>query len=308
VTRFTVVGDTSWDVVVLQDRLGLAAGGDRPARIAAGPGGQGANVAVRLARRGSAVRLVTSIGADATGHLLEEALEADGVEIVNLDSGRSSHVVSLVDADGERAMVSDRVPLDLSGDGNARASAGLAAAEWIHVSGYPLADPASGEELATLAAARAPEQRCSLGGGSFTPGSIVGPTLRLARPDLLLFDRAEAANVLGPGPGEVPSAETLATALVAAYAVVAIVTDGPAGAAAATGNGAIHVPGRPIDAVDTTGSGDAHAAAVMWALALGPWPPSLEELGGALAAAGAVGGEVAGVPGAQARIPSEGVP
>jgi ribokinase len=306
-TRFAVVGDTSWDVVVLQDRLGLVGGGDSPARITAGPGGQGANVAVRLARRGAAVRLVTSVGSDAIGQLLEAALEADGIEIVNLGGARSSQVVSLVDADSERAMVSDRVPLNLAGDGTAHAGAGLAAAAWIHVSGYPLADPGSGTQLAKLAAARAPEQRCSLGGGSFTPGSTVEPIIRLARPDLLLFDRAEAANVLGLGPSDVPSAEILATALVAAYGATAIVTDGPGGAAAATGSGTLHVPGRRLDAIDSTGSGDAHAAAVLWALAPGPWPPSLEELGGALAAAGPIGGEVAGVVGAQARIPSESV-
>jgi ribokinase len=307
--RVTVVGDATWDVAVLAGAAPTP-GADRQASISAGPGGQGANLAVRLARRGATVRLVTGIGDDAVGTLIEAALVAEGIGLVNLGAPRSGAVVALVDPSGERAMLSDRARLNLARDGMAKADRALANADWIHLSGYPLADPASAAELATLAAARSAAQHCSVGGGSFAPGSMIGPTVRAARPDLLLFDRAEAATVLDPAaaPAEIPSADVLATALAAWCGAAAVVTDGPAGAAVATVNGSARVSSPAAPVVDATGAGDAHAAAVLIGLAGGPWPPSVEELRRATAAAAQAGAEVAGVVGAQARIPSEGGP
>jgi sugar/nucleoside kinase (ribokinase family) len=105
---------------------------------------------------------------------------------------------------------------------------------------------------------------------------------------------------------ELPSAEVLAGALAASLDAAVVVTDGPAGAAVATVNGAARVSGAAAPEVDATGAGDAHAAAVVLGLAGGPWPPSVDELRQAVAAAARAGAEVAGVVGAQARIPSEG--
>jgi sugar/nucleoside kinase (ribokinase family) len=305
--RVAVVGDTTWDVTVRATTRPVP-GTDGPARITAGPGGQGANLGVRLARRGATVRLVTGIGTDATGILLATALAQEGVEVIDLGAPASGQVLALVDESGERAMLSDRARLDLTGDGMARADAALADADWIHLSGYPLADPASAAELATLAGERGAAQRCSVGGGSFAQGSLIGPTVRAARPDVVLFDRAEAAAVLdtGAGTAEVPSADLLATSLAGSLEVVAVVTDGPAGAAAATINGSIRVNAPAARLVDATGAGDAHAAVVILGLAGAPWPPSLEELRAVLADAGTAGAAVAGLVGAQARIPAEG--
>jgi sugar/nucleoside kinase (ribokinase family) len=251
---------------------------------------------------------VTGIGTDATGILLATALAQEGVEVIDLGAPASGQVLALVDESGERAMLSDRARLDLTGDGMARADAALADADWIHLSGYPLADPASAAELATLAGERGAAQRCSVGGGSFAQGSLIGPTVRAARPDVVLFDRAEAAAVLdtGAGTAEVPSADLLATSLAGSLEVVAVVTDGPAGAAAATINGSIRVNAPAARLVDATGAGDAHAAVVILGLAGAPWPPSLEELRAVLADAGTAGAAVAGLVGAQARIPAEG--
>jgi sugar/nucleoside kinase (ribokinase family) len=307
--RVTVVGDTTWDVTVRATRPPQP-GTDGPARISTGPGGQGANLAVRLARRGARVRLVTALGADAAGTLLASALAAEGVELVNLGAPTSGHVLALVDGSGERAMLSDRARLDLAGDGKARAESALAAADWIHLSGYPLADPASAVELAALAAARGAEQRCSVGGGSFAREMDIGPTLRAARPDLVLFDRREATAVLddGSGSAEIPPADRLASSLAEVFGIVAVVTDGPAGAAGATLNGVTRVDATPTPVEDATGAGDAHAALLILALAGGPWPPSLEELRRALVEAEAGGAAVVGVVGAQAWIPAENGP
>ncbi len=132
--------------------------------------------------------------------------------------------------------------------------------------------------------------------------------MRLARPEIVQFDRAEAAAVLAerPDAADARSAEALASALATALGAAAIVTDGVAGAAAATTDGVVTVAGPALPTRDATGAGDAHAASVLLGLASAAPPPTLADLRGALEDAAATGAEVAAVIGAQARIPSEG--
>ena len=84
--------------------------GDARARITVGPGGQGANVAVRLARSGVRVRLIVPLAEDPAGRVLRGHLESESVEVRALAAPRSSMVVVLVAPGGERTMLSDRVP------------------------------------------------------------------------------------------------------------------------------------------------------------------------------------------------------
>ena len=70
VTEFVVIGDLSLDIVVAQSGPARE-GSDVPATIRIGPGGQGANVAVRLARQGASARLVAPCADDPAGRLLD---------------------------------------------------------------------------------------------------------------------------------------------------------------------------------------------------------------------------------------------
>jgi sugar/nucleoside kinase (ribokinase family) len=303
--RFVVVGDATMDVTVRGGQP--VPGADRPASIEVGPGGQGANLAVRLARRGHAVRLVTAIGTDPMGAELQARLAADGVEVANLGAARTGIVVALLDAAGERAMLSDRASIDERAWSGAGGDV-LADAAWIHVSGYPLADPRSGAAIAGAVGARRADQRASIGGGSFTDEAGLAAGVRGARPDLVLFDRSEAivvASALDGGSADRP-AEGLAGLLSARLGAVAVVTDGRAGAAAAIGSETLAIRGPVSEPVDATGAGDAHAAAILDALATGTWPPATSDLRRVLDLAGQAGAEVAGLVGAQAAAPSDG--
>lgn len=303
--RFVVIGDATLDVTVRTPRS-PAAGSDRAAAITLGPGGQGANMAVRLARRGARVSLVTAMADDIAGKQLTKALAEDGVSLIALPAVQTGVVVSLVHAGGERAMLSDRVSMDVAGANSLTVRSTLEGADWIHLSGYPLADPASGDGLAALIAARGAGQGCSVGGGSFDVGSDVRTRLGTIRPELVLFDRAEASALLASGAGNTAGpVEALAEALASAIGGTAVVTDGASGAAASTGDGTVAVPGWPGSAVDATGAGDAFGAGILLALAHGAWPPALPALRGALEEASRVGAEVAGVVGSQARVASE---
>ena len=73
--RFAVVGDALLDVSV-RHRAALELGGDVPAEVLIGPGGQGANVAVRLARLGVEVTLVAALGPDRAGEMLRAGSSA----------------------------------------------------------------------------------------------------------------------------------------------------------------------------------------------------------------------------------------
>jgi ribokinase len=301
--RFTVVGDTTLDVTV-RDATPVP-GSDRPAGITIGAGGQGANLAVRLARQGATVRLVTAIAPDVAGRQLETLLAGEGVEVRNLEAARSGVVVSLVDGSGERAMLSDRVSLDPTAWSVERVL--LSDTDWIHVSGYPLADPTGGAELARLVGSRPTAQRSSVGGGSLAPDARLAVRLRAARPDLVLFDRAEAEAILGEraeGYADLP-AEELAARVVERIGGIAVVTDGPVGATVASADGAWSLAGQTEPRVDATGAGDAYAAGVLLGLAGRPWPPSTDDLRRALEAGARLGAEAAGQVGAQARLPSE---
>ncbi|HET8587611.1 MAG TPA: carbohydrate kinase family protein, partial [Candidatus Limnocylindria bacterium] len=188
-----VVGDCLLDVMVRPEGP-MRAGGDTPARIRLGPGGQGANVAVRLARRGASVRLISPMADDLGARLLRDALDRDAVNLATLAAPRTGSVIALLDAAGERTMASDRVTLDA-----AALPELLEDADWIHVSGYALRD-ASAERVASVLAARPAGARLSIGGGHVPPDraatrSFIG-YVEQARPDLLLLAATEAAALL----------------------------------------------------------------------------------------------------------------
>ncbi|HEY8921059.1 MAG TPA: carbohydrate kinase family protein, partial [Candidatus Limnocylindria bacterium] len=190
----TVIGDSTLDVTVRAAEAPRA-GGDVPARISISPGGQGANVAVRLARARADVRLATAVADDAAGRMLAEALEADGVAVVQLGAERSGLVISLLDADGERAMLSDRVTLQPT-----RLAEACAGADWVHCSGYALADDATGDAVAGILGSLPTTTPVSAGGGSLPDdparSARVRARLATARVALLVLSRDEAAALL----------------------------------------------------------------------------------------------------------------
>jgi sugar/nucleoside kinase (ribokinase family) len=302
VTLFAVIGDASLDIAVAA-AAPRRDGSDAPATIRIGPGGQGANVAVRLARQGHDACLVASLADDAAGRVLREALQADNVRLAMLPATRSTVVVVLLDSAGERTMLSDRQALDAAAIPPALAGAG-----WIHCSGYPLLDDRGGDALATLLGARKASVRLSVAGGSVPPDparvSRLRSRLAAAAPDLVVISRDEAEAMLATRPIRAAAAAPALQAL----APVVIVTAGVDGSAAAAGALRLEVPALqlPGPVLDATGSGDAYAAALIAALAeSGGWPPAEAELRAAIESSSRLGALVARVHGAQGRVAGE---
>lgn len=302
--RVTVVGDCTLDVTVSPTAKPCPAG-DVPARVALGPGGQGANVAVRLARRGVPVVLAAAVADDVEGRILRDALAKEGVTLRPLPATRSATVVALLDAGGERTMFSDRVTLEA--DAAARACGD---ADWVHCSAYALADDASGDALAASLGVLAAAARVSVAGGSLPDDPALAARMRArlsaSGASLLVFSRDETSALLG---APIASLERGAVALHDAFpGSVAIVTGGAEGSAAAGHGSRLSVPGKPAAVMDATGAGDAYAAALIAELLHGWGPPTTVDLERAMTAATDLGASVAGVLGAQTRVFGEGFP
>ncbi len=289
-----VIGDALLDVSA-RPATKLRPGADVPAEVRIGCGGQGANLAVRLARRGVAVELICALGDDAGGTLLRRELEVEGIGLAAVAAEATGTVVILLDERGERTMLSHRVPFAADAAKPVRDSVG-----WVVLSGYLLLEAAGGDLAAALV--RQPSRRALV--GCTVPDGMTDRWLEAAarlRPDLLVLNHEEAL-ALAPGARDRDGVvELLAERLGSGI----VVTD-PSGATARLNglDGSVRVAaGAP--AIDTTGAGDAFAAALVASLLGGQWPPSSEALGAALSAASDAASAVASAVGAQARVEGE---
>ncbi len=285
-----VIGDALLDIHVTASSA-IRPGADIPARVRLEPGGQGANLAVRLARRGVDVRLTCALGEDTAGTMLRNALAADGVDLRPIPVDATGSVLVLVAVDGERTMLSQRAPLAQRLDANA-------AGAWLVLSGYLLLEP----DASRLADWATPTERRAIVGCAIEQAQAEAwiSVCRALRPSLLVLNHDEASTLAG----KQTDAGSLAGRLARALDAVVVVTDSRGGTAAA-GDRVMRVDapeGEP--ATDTTGAGDAFAGALIAEL-LEPWPPAAEPLERAMAAAARLASAVARTPGAQGRVAGE---
>jgi sugar/nucleoside kinase (ribokinase family) len=293
-----VVGDALLDVHAVPAEA-IRPGGDVPATVRLGVGGQGANVAVRLARRGLPVRLACAVGDDVAGPLVRDTLYRAGVTIVPIPARATGAVVIVLDERGERTMLSDRVAFRPAAAARLRELS--ATAGWIVVSGYLLEEPGAPLDGRTIRPARR-----MLVGCPFRDATAWRAGLDALEPDLLVVNKAEAAALVAAGEDATP-AELVAALAPGGAAGTVVVTD-LSGAAAVTGttSSVIRIAVEPAaGVVDTTGAGDAFAATLLAALHAA-WPPEPDVLRAAMERAAAVATSVTRTVGAQAVVADEG--
>ena len=242
--RICALGDLLLDVIVRVSEP-IVPGADSAATTRIGAGGQAANVAAWAVELGAEGRFVGKRAADAAGEFVAAELEARGVEVRGpVEPGGSGVVVSLVDASGERTMLSDRgVAPDLRPD--ELEPAWLAGCDWLHLTGYSLLRSPIAE--AAEAAVAACDGRLSVDLSSWTAIRDFGPARlreRLARlePDVV-FGNSEEWDALGPLDAPVRVVKRGAQGFT--------VLDGSSETAVEPGGGAV---------VDSTGAGDALTA------------------------------------------------
>jgi ribokinase len=243
-----VVGDLMADVVAAHDAP-LARGSDTPARTRLQGGGGGGNVAAWLAHAGAEVALVGRVGGDALAAVALAGL--DGVDLRVARDGRTGICVVLVGPDGERTMLPDpgandapaEPPADLFAQGNV-----------LYLSGYTLLRPAS-RPTAHDALARAREAGMPIALDAASAAPLAGA------PEFASW--AGAVDVLFANEDELAALGEHDTREL-------VVKRGAGGATWTDGSREVSAAAEPVEAVDTTGAGDAFAAGFLMAWGDGP--------------------------------------
>lgn len=288
-----VVGSLNMDMTV---RTGRAPG---PGETLLGksfmlsPGGKGGNQAVAAARLGGEVTMIGCVGQDAFGREMLEVMRGEHIDTRHIAelAEQSTGVASIVvEEDGEnRIIVVPGANLALSAEDIAGMEPVISeaevlvlqlemdlnmvehAAEIAHRHGVPvILNPAPAREL---------------GAGLLSLVTILTP------------NETEAGILSGITVDSVDSAREAAGILLQKGVQHVIMTLGPKGALIVNKNGAVHVPGFPVQPVDTVAAGDSFNGALAVQLAKGR---TLEE---AVVFANAVGALAVGKAGAVASLP-----
>ncbi|GAA3470025.1 ribokinase [Nonomuraea roseola] len=307
-----VVGSVNADLVVRVGRRPAPGETVMGSDLDTFPGGKGANQAVAAARLGADVALLARTGTDQYGARLVAGLAAEGVGVEHVmeTEGASGVALITVDAEGDNSII-------VSPGANARLTPADVAAAGDLVSGAAVVSLMLEIPLDTVMAAARAARRAVL--NASPPRELPGELLALADP--LVVNEHEAAFLLGAAsaaPVSEPAGMARALLALGPRSVVitlgadgAVVAEPPTagspgfadaaagvpaaapGRVAAQGDGALGrpagavvtmVPSPVVDAVDTTGAGDAFTGALAWRLALGD---NLPEAAGFAAEVGA---------------------
>jgi sugar/nucleoside kinase (ribokinase family) len=285
-SRALVVGDVMSDILVQLDEP-FARGSDAAARIVERPGGSAASFAVWLAREGVDVEFAGRVGAGDVERLSAE-FRAAGVTPwlagdPDLPTGR---LVAVVEPSGERSFLTDRGANDALALADIPEAA-LVRADWLHLSGYSFQHPQARAAVRDLMR-RASEIPLSVDPGSAAPLRAMGADNFLAwtAGATVLFPNADEAAVLTGS--DDPEAQR--AGLRGKYALV-VIKRGAEGAEALTESATWTAAAPAMRALDTTGAGDAFAAAFVAGRLRG------DDIEACLARAVAAGSAAAGVVG-----------
>ncbi|MGW5093440.1 ribokinase [Streptomyces nodosus] len=285
-----VVGSANADLVVRVERRPAAGETVLGSDLVVHPGGKGANQAAAAARLGARTALLARVGDDGHGELLLRSQRAAGVDTAGVLAGGAPTGVALitVDPSGDNSIVvSPGANARLTPE-DVRAASGLLGSSRVVSAQLEIPLETVVEVVRNLPSGT----RFVLNPSPPRPL----PAELLAACDPLIVNEHEARVIAGGKPDGSP--EGRAAALLALGPRSVVVTLGAEGALVAAGETMVRVPSVKVDAVDTTGAGDAFTAALAWRLGTGS---SLPE---AAAFAARVGAAAVTRPGAQESYPT----
>lgn len=266
--RLVLVGSVLVDILLYIERL-PERGGDTLAQRSLLTSGGGLNVLLAAVRLHLPAAYAGRVGTGPMGRQVQADLAAADIPLLlPLIQGEDTGFdIGLVEASAERTFVTApgteaRLTLpDLQ-------ALALQAGDVVYISGYDLHYPVSGAALEAWLPALAPELLLVL-----DPGPLVAtiPPARLervlARTNVLSLNARELALLTGQA--DLPAAALSLAAHLAPEACV-VARDGAQGCwLAGPSWGPLHIAARPAQAVDTTGAGDTHVAALLARLAVG---------------------------------------
>ncbi|MFD5474134.1 ribokinase [Streptomyces sp. NPDC127105] len=273
-----VVGSANADLVIGVERRPAAGETVLGSDLSVHPGGKGANQAAAAARLGARTALLARVGDDAHGRLLLDAQREAGVDPAGVLVGGAPTGVALitVDPSGDNSIVVSPGANGRLTPEDVRAAGALLRASRVVSAQLEIPLETVVEAVRNLA----PGSRFVL--NPSPPRPLPRELLKACDP--LIVNEHEAKVILGgPEAGDTP--ESWARGLLALGPRSVVITLGGEGALVASAEGAARVPSVKVDAVDTTGAGDAFTAALAWRLGAGA---SLEEAAAYAARVGAV--------------------
>ncbi|MFF1702152.1 ribokinase [Streptomyces sp. NPDC058252] len=286
-----VVGSANADLVIRVERRPAAGETVLGSDLAVHPGGKGANQAVAAGRLGARTALLARVGDDGHGRLLLDSQRAAGVDTVGVLVGGAPTGIALitVDPSGDNSIVVSPGANGRLTPEDVRAAGSLFHASRVVSAQLEIPLDTVVEVVRNLAAG----SRFVLNPSPPRPL----PAEVLAACDPLIVNEHEARVIVGTALGDFP--EDWAAALLALGPRSVVITLGADGALVAERAGArVRIPSVKVEAVDTTGAGDAFTAALAWRLGRGA---SLAE---AAAYAARVGAVAVTRPGAQESFPT----
>jgi ribokinase len=266
-----VIGSANMDFTVAVPRLPAEGETVTGGSFYVSHGGKGANQAVAARRLGGDVRFVGCVGQDPQGDQVVDQLAAEGIPTDGVIRTEAATGVALitVDRDGRNQIaVASGANLELLPD-LAKMHASLM--PWAKVLLLQLEIPVPSVQWA-LATAR---EHGVLSILNPAPAQPLPDTL-LSLVDCLTPNANEAEVLTGITVTAPDSASQAAQHLLARGVRRVIVTLGATGVLYCDGRSALHFPAFPVDAVDTTGAGDAFNGALAVGLAAGgTWEEAL---------------------------------
>jgi ribokinase len=269
--RVLVIGSANMDYTVSVPHLPAEGETVTGGSFYVSHGGKGANQAVAARRLGGDVRFVGCVGQDPQGDQVVEQMAAEGIPTDGVIRTEAATGVALIMVDREgrnQIAVASGANLELLPD-LAKMHASLM--PWAEALLLQLEIPVSSVQWA-LATAR---EHGVLSILNPAPAQPLPDTL-LSLVDCLTPNSNEAEILTGIAVKGPDSASRAAQHLLARGVRRVIVTLGAQGALCCDGKSAIHFPAFPVDAVDTTGAGDAFNGALAVGLAAGgTWEEAL---------------------------------
>jgi len=279
--RILVIGDVMTDVIVRPEGP-IARGSDRRAAITVQPGGSAANQAAWLAWRGVGVDFVARVGAaDVESETARFTTMGVTPHLVGDPDRETGRLIALIDPDGERSFLTDRGANEAL-EARDIPDALIASASHISLSGYSFFAPSPRAAVLDVLR-RAGDKPISVdpASGEFLREVGADNFLAWTKGATILFPNEEEAAVLASS----TEPKTQCARLAKHYPLV-VIKRGASGGEAVEGERRWRIKAPKVEAVDTTGAGDAFVAAFLASRLSGAdIQPALERAAAASAAA-----------------------